>query len=439
MLRRSARVVALIAVATLAHAERATPGTLAPQLAVEKVRLDNGLDVIFAPDPSVTNVVVHVRYAGGAATETAAQNGYTHLVEHLLFLGSVHVKSGDYDKQIDAAGGFTGTVVSPEHLSVYEQVPAGALDLALFLEAERMAGLADGITDAGVTTAREAVLGEMTSMYAPNGWGLVERAVRQGLWPAGHPYHGGTYGDEAVVKRATRANLRAFAKERIRPGNATLVIAGAFDVASARERVRAYFGWIPDQRRSAATPRENAPLSKQVTAHVYDPVPKVVVAWRLPSPHDPDLVALEVAARLLEQRFHNGFVKRDGAREVQATIVHHTSSAELQITLLPAIDVRDVPQPLVDAIVTNVAWLAETPLEADTLASAVAGYETELLLELENLVTRADALARWHGEGEDRLVTLPAQLRAITPASLQRAAKTWLVESASVVVQGDTP
>jgi len=436
VLRRSARVVALIALATLAHAERATPETLA-RLPVETLRLPNGLDVVLAPDPSAANVVVHVRYDGGSSTETAAQNGYTHLVEHLLFLGSVHVTSGEYDTRIDAAGGFTGTVVSPDHLSVYEQVPAGALDLALFLEAERMAGFADGITETSIATAREAVLGEVKSMYSPNGYGLVERAVRRGLWPGGHPYQRDTYGDETVIRRATRTDLRTFARQRIRPGNATLAIAGAFDLASTTARVRAYFGWIPDQRRTAATRPETAALAKPVATHVYDPAPKVVVAWRLPSPHNPDLVALEIAARLIEQRLHHGFVKERDARQVQASIVRYADSSELQITMIPSLTDSEVPAPYIESITRTVALLGDRPLDEATLASAIASYETELLLQLEGLVFRADTLARWHVEGEHGLGTLPSQLRAITPASLQRAAKAWLGESAHVVVKGD--
>lgn len=438
MLRRSAQVVALIAVATLAHAERAAPQTLGT-LPVETLRLPNGLDVVLSPDPSATNVVVHLRYGGGAGNEE--QSGYTHLVEHLMFLGSVHVKSGDYDARIDTAGGFTGAVVGTDDLVVYEQVPPGAIDLALFLEAERMAGLADGITDEGVASARDTVLGEIQAMYAPNGYGLVERAVRERLWPKDHPNRIGTYGDAEVVKRATRESLRPFVRERIHPRNATLVITGAFELATTKERVRTYFGWIPDHRPALEAPSgtDAAPRTTPATTHVFDPAPKLVVAYRLPSPHDPDLLALEIAARILSGSrgawLDNSMMST--SHEVTATVVRYANSAELQIMVTPPIDERDVSEAYATDILTAMESLANGRL-AERAPGAIEQYETDLFVALEGLVFRADTLSRWHVEGENTLGTLSARLHAITPAAVKAAAKKWLGPDAHVIVTGDT-
>lgn len=418
-------LAALLTIATVAHAERAASTTLP----AHTVQLGNGLTVVLAPDPTMSSVVVHIRYRDGSAGEGSTQAGFTNLVDHLMFAGSVHVKAGEYDARIDAAGGFTGSVSGADHLSVFEQVPAGALELAMFLEAERMAGLADGITETGLTAAREAVAAEIRAAYVDQPSALVEREVQRALWPEGHRYRLDVLGDGHVVPTAALDAVRAFARARIRPGNATLVIAGNLDVGATTTLARRYFGWIPDHRDAAAAATPVEPLAAPVRVEIVDVIPKVIVAFRLPAPRDPDFVVAEVAARLIESRLR--VLVDDGrATAIQARVVRHRDAGELHLSVTPG---HATPAQLADATLRELSRVRD--VLTHELEGAVTAFETDLLMALEGLIYRTDALARWHEDASaDYLGGLPSRLRALTPLVVRTLIARWLGPSAHVVV-----
>ncbi len=410
-------LAALITIATVAHAERA-PATLATQ----SVQLPNGLAVVLAPDATASSVVVRVRYGDGSASEGLTQAGFTHLVERLMFSGSVHVKAGEYDARIEAAGGFTGSVTGADHLSVYEQVPAGALELALFLEAERMAGLADGITDAGLAAARDAIGGEIRAAYVDQPYATVAREVQRALWPAGHRYRRDVLGDGRAVPAATLDDVRPFVRSRIRPGNATLVIAGKLDVATTTALARRYFGWIPDERVTSPAADAVEPLEAPVKVGVTDANSKVVVAYRLPAPHDADFGVVEVVARMLSSQLQS-LVADGRATAIDRHIVRHHDAGELHITAVPG---RATAAELGEAVLREVAGLSDDVIER-SLASAVIAYETDLLIALEGLVYRTDAIARSE-------TGVPERLRRLSPRMVRTVIQRWLGPAAHVLV-----
>lgn len=383
-----ASVVALAAVATLAHAERTPSSTLA----ITHERLPNGLAVVLAPDPTVASVVVHVRYEGGAGDERPEERGFTSLVERLAFAGSVHVR--DYEQRIDATGGFVGSTATLDHLSLWEHVPAGALDLALFLEAERMAGLADGITDAGVRSARDAVNAAYRSAYVDEPYGLAAREIQRALWPEGHRNRAELLGD-GVLARATRDRVRAFVRARVRPNNAMLVVAGNFDPADARALVRRYFAWIPGGVRSSPAPAYTSPLPSRSVRTAAGPVAQHVVAYRLPEPFTHGWAVFEVLA--------------------------HASGGEL--TLQRGGSELRIPQP--------------APARAMNNAEIVRSFQTDELVRLEGLVYRADALAHRHTFAllPTTVVELVEDSGRVTREQLEDVEARWLSPSAAVEVK----
>jgi zinc protease len=393
---RLASVAALIAIASLAHAEQAAQTTL--PITVD--RLPNGLDVVLAPDPTIASVVVHVRYEGGAGDDRASELGFTSLVDWLAFAGTVHVKRGEYAHQIDATGGFVGSAATLDHLSVWEQVPAGALDLALFLEAERMAGLADGITDAGVAAARDGVNAAYRSAYVEQPYALVAREAQQALWPNGHRNRAELLGD-GTLAGATRDRLRTFVRERIRPNRATLVVVGNFDRAQASALVHRYFAWIPGGPRAAARRSSPTPLAQGgETREVADSVPKRVVAYRLPEPFSDEWTALEVLAHA-----------RGGE------ILPQRGGSELRITLVTGAVLPTAPN-------------------YDDSAELVRAYQTDMLVRLEGLVYRADALALRSAYGAVPSTIGDLARADVTAAALRAAKDRWLPASAAVNVRG---
>jgi predicted Zn-dependent peptidase len=356
-----------------------------------------------------------------------------------MFAGSVHVKPGEYDARIEAAGGFTGSVAAPDHLSVYEQVPAGALELALFLEAERMAGLADGITAAGLAAARDAIAGEVRAAYVDQPYALVAREVQRALWPDAHRYRDDVLGDGRAVPTATLDGVRAFVRSRIRPGNATLVIAGKLDVAATTALARRYFGWIPDQPVASRGPEPVEPLAAPVTAVAADPIGKVVIAYRLPAPRDPAFLIAEIAGRLLAggrgSRLHRALVDDGQATAVDTEIVRHQHAGELRITVTSG---RATLAELGVAVVREVEQLGAGILERE-IESAVGALETDLLVALEGLVYRSDALASWSIDGRsDYLGGLAARLPEMSPLLVREVVSRWLGPSSHVMVIGSS-
>lgn len=401
MRHRSATIALLITVAALAHAER-SPRSVLP---ADRVQLGNGLSVVLAPDPAASSVVVHVRYGRGAASEASNQSGFTHLVERLMFAGSVHVKPGEYDARIEAAGGFTGSSTGADHLSVYEHVPPGALELALFLEAERMAGLYDALSDPGIANARDAIAAQYRSAYVDQPYALVPREVQRGLWPEGHPYRNDVLGDGTTLASATRDAVQAFVKDRIRPNNATLVIAGRFDAAQAQTMVKRYFAWIPGGKRAVETPAAIEPLARAVEIKIESPVASSIVAFRLPAPDHPDFVVLEMFAHWL-----------------RAPVVRHAHGGELHFSLPPT----STAARRIETIAAIVQRISKPAMDTTIRRS----FETSRLVALEGMLFRADALAR----GDDLLPAPP-----ITAARMQEALARWLAPDAAVVVIGATP
>jgi zinc protease len=396
------------------------------RLPVEHVKLGNGLNVILARDTSATSVAVHVRYRSGAASERADEAGYTHLLELLLGEGSVHVK--DFTARIDAAGGWATTTATSDYLGMTEQVPAHALDLVLWLEAERMAGLADGIGAAGVAHARELIAAEWRAAYVDDPYALVAREVQRGLWT-------GVRDGAAVlaeIKAADVEAVRRFARERLVPNNATIVIAGRFDVAATRKLVKRYFGWIPPRELAPATRAKIEPRATAVSVTVNDPVPKVVVAFRC----EPFTPAIDVIGQLLAggptARLVIALVDTGLASEVHAEVTRQRA-AELRIVTTPAAGVD--PARVAQVIQAELAKLRAQPPSRDELGRARMRLVTDFFVAMENLAVRAELLASWaeFGSRDPLLMAWPWMLDG-SGIDLKPVIARWLGEQSAVTV-----
>jgi predicted Zn-dependent peptidase len=419
---------ALLAAAALARVAAAAPEARA--IGVVQERLANGLTIVLAPDRGASAVVVEVRYDVGAADEVAEQAGFAHLAERLLFGGTARV--ADYDARIDAVGGWTSSDTGLDHVRVLEQVPPGALELAIWLEAERMANLASSLDAAKLAAATAAIAGERRSAYDDHPYALVARAVQQALWNSEPNAH-----LVLADPHATVAAVAAFVRQSIVPAHARLVIAGNFDATRAATQARRLFGGIAGSAGAApAMPTPPRPLARPVTARVADPIAKAVVAFRAPDPSSDDGTALEVAAHILaggRTSWLGRELERAGlASDVHVELANQRRGSELHVIAI-AKDGVD-PGQLVGPIDRAIARLREAPLAADEVAGAVAALELETALALEALPYRADALALEPTAGD--LAPRRARLHAVTAAAIQRAAAAWLAAHAAVTVLG---
>lgn len=399
--------LALLLIAAVARADVALPPP--PTLAITSERLANGLVVVVHEDPSVSSVALTLRYDLGP--DDAAHAGYAHLVEKLATLGTVHTKPGEFDRRIDAAGGFTTTNADADGLRFSSQLPAGGLELALFLEAERMAGLADGITDAGLATARDAIDVEYRAAYVEEPYALVDREVDHALWGTTRD----VLVDRATLSRATRDEVRRYVRTRLVPANATLAIVGRVDAQRALALARKYFAWIPPGARMARTSTPVAPLAplaplaSPVARSAADPNGRRVVAYRTNARGAEDEVAVEIAARVIAGHLGSG---------VEIDVEHSRSGGTLKLTASTLSS---------DQIEQAIA----TTLTDNAVRAAASDAELDLLIALEGLAYRADALASGM-EFERRL----AVLRTLNADAVKRAATYWLAKSAAITVEG---
>lgn len=393
----------------------------------------------------MSTVRVLVRYRGGAADEPEDRAGFTHLVERLFADGTVHTRAGEHEQHIDAAGGWTTSATTLDDLTLTTEVPPGALELTLWLEAERMAGLADGITEAGLAKERDAIAAEYRSAYVEAAHALTERAMRQALWPVAHGNRHDIIGDAAVLKTATVEELRRFVRERIAPRHATLAIVGRFSPADAERLARRYFAWIPGGPNAAtdatARPARVQRLGKPSEQRVGDAVDKIVVAYRVPvdsgSKHQ-----LQVVAGLLAgsptARLERALVATGRAIDVRVELFAHARGGELVIQATPA-NGADVERLAAD-VRSEAASFGVVPPSRELLDEVGARLDRDRLLALESLAGRTATLDDWRELASlDSHVRSAQRVRAsVSPAQLQAFVRTWLSSTHAVTVIAGT-
>ncbi len=436
--------VCLFALAGVALVARPVPVAAAPAaMAIEHYRLDNGLEVILQPDPTITSAVVHVWYHVGSKDEVIGKSGFAHLFEHLMFEGSKHVGEGQFDQQLEAAGGWNNGTTSNDRTTYFEQVPVASLPLALWLEADRMAGLWDAMNDGVLRNQRDVVKNERRQEIENRPYGVAELILQQALWPRGHGNWNLTIGTMEDLDAASLADVEAFWRTYYRPSNATLVVVGGFDVARTKALIQTLFAWMPSQpvpkRRTLDAPVE--PLAKAASLETTDKVqvPKVYLAMRAPEAYGKGAAELLVAAQILgggkTSRLHRRLVFKDRvATDAYASFnpMFLGSELTLEATARPGVTAATVRAALED----EVRQLAAKPPTASELERARRVLEVELLSGLENPASRAGTLAQWaaYTGDPDHLAESREALARVTPATFAAAVAAWVRLDAAVTL-----
>ena len=412
-------------------------------LAITAFGLDNGLRVLLHEDHSSPTVVVYLWYRVGSKDERPERTGFAHLFEHLMFKGSKHVADGEFDQLLEAAGGWSNGSTSADRTNYFEQLPSNFLELALYLEADRMAGLWAAMNAKVLDNQREVVKNERRQSYEDAPYGQSYLTVQQALWPPGHGNHNLTIGTMEHLNAATLAEFETFYRSYYVPNNATLIIAGDIDVARTRALVTRYFGWIPRQADphharldGPITPRTSE-LRLRSTDRVQ--VARVSASFRAPAPFTDEDMALRIAAHILAggktSRLHKRLVIDERlASYVNAEQLGEFLGGTFEVSALAKEAVA--PEPTFAIIDEELARLALAPPSPDELARAQKILEATLLQGLEGLVARADRLAEYDAYAGDPayLETELAQLRKTSAAQVSAAVKKWLQRDARVVM-----
>jgi zinc protease len=280
---------------------RAAAGDI-PRLTFEKYTLPNGLDVILSEDKRLPMVAVNLWYHVGPANEEKGRTGFAHLFEHMMFQSSKHVPPDTYFKFLEAAGasGINGTT-DYDRTNYFETLPSNQLELALWLESDRMGYLLDKLDAPQLANQQDVVRNERRQSVENRPYGMADEAVIQLVFPAGHPYHANVIGSHADIQAAKLEDVQRFFKLYYAPNNASLAIVGDFDKAQTRALVAKYFGSFKRGPQvppiSATTPPITQERRKVVTDRVE--LPRLYLAWITSPFYKPGDAEADIAGTIL--------------------------------------------------------------------------------------------------------------------------------------------
>src|SRR6266567_3374240 len=245
-MKRAALLLTLVLAATPGFAQApAKAGPAAPariELKYSLFKLPNGLTVILHEDHTVPIVTVNMWYHVGSAREKTGRTGFAHLFEHLMFMGSGHVKPGEFDDWLEGVGGTNNGSTENDRTNYWINVPSNSIELALFLESDRMGYLLDSMTPKTVDAQRDVVKNERRQSYENRPYGQAELLLGELLYPEGHPYHWPVIGYMPDLTAASYEDVVDFFKKYYAPSNASLVVAGDINPATTRRLVEKWFG-----------------------------------------------------------------------------------------------------------------------------------------------------------------------------------------------------
>src|SRR5918993_601013 len=314
MSRPIALLVLVLLTAPLAAQSPAPPAPAPAPLEVpyRQFQLSNGLNVILHQDKSVPVVAVNVWYHVGSANEKPGRTGFAHLFEHLMFEGSKNVPEGQFDILLEAAGANNNGSTTNDRTNYVIDVPTNALELALYLESDRMGYLLDAMPPEQVNSQRDVVKNERRQSYENRPYGMASLEIDKMLWPAGHPYSWPVIGHMEDLTAATQQDVAEFFKQYYAPNNASLVIAGDIDLDRTRTLVEKWFGEIPRGAFVEPVAPPAAVLTEVKRQTITDQVslPRLYLGWLTPRIHAPGDATLDVISSVLTGGKNSRLYKR---------------------------------------------------------------------------------------------------------------------------------
>ena len=371
------------------------------QIPIETYRLSNGLQVTLSRDNTAPIVAVNLWYHVGSANERAGRTGFAHLFEHMLFQGSEHVGANEHFELVQRAGGTLNGSTWLERTNYFETVPSNQLELALWLEADRMGALLPAMTQAKLDTQRDVVKNERRWSVDNQPYGTWWEKLPALAFPQSHPFHHSLIGSMEDLSEASLEDVEQFFRTFYTPDNAVLSIAGDFDSLQARELVDKYFGSIP--RGAGKPPLENMEVltkfGETLRLVVEDDVslPRLYLAFRSPvfgsDGYYPASVTGAVLGMRQGSRLYRSLVRE---RQIAADATAFTFDLAKGSDLL-VVDVTARPETSAEKLEAEVEReidaLVENGVTAEEVERAVALIQTDIVTALQSASERADRLS----------------------------------------------
>jgi predicted Zn-dependent peptidase len=429
-----ALLVAAVFSSLAASAEPPQPDVKMPVIDFVEYDLPNGLHVILHQNKTAPLVSTYLLYHVGSKNERPDRTGFAHFFEHLMFEGTANIQRGQIDKLVSAAGGNLNASTSFDRTDYHFNLPANQLGLALWIESERM--LHGKVEKVGVETQRQVVKEERRrgTDNAPYGK-LFEKLVE--LTFKGSPYQWPPIGSAQYIDQAKIEEFRDFYHHFYVPNNATLVIAGDFEIEPAKKLIADYFGPIPRgkeiERPHFMLKPQTAPAEQTVTAPTT-PLPAVVHAWRAPSETAEDAPAVELLADILgtgrSSRLYERLVRKEQAAsgiEVFPYLLEKGGLVGVFAIGNPATPLEKLDR-LIDEEIAKIRDSGVTPEE---LQKAKNLKLREIASSYGTMQSRAENLAHYHVMFGDtsKINHEWERYEAVTPEAIQRAATKYLQPS----------
>ncbi len=377
-------------------------------ISFEKVTLSNGLDVILHQDHSIPLVAVNVWYHVGSKDEEIGRTGFAHLFEHVMFEGSKHHNRSYFEPLQKAGANLNGSTTS-DRTNYWEDVPSNYLELALWLESDRMGFLLEALDQKRFDVQRDVVKNERRQTYENRPYGMAYWRLQETVFPMPHPYHWMTIGSQEDLDAASLEDVKDFFRRFYSPSNASLAIAGDFQRDQTLDLVNRYFGDLPP---GPALPRKghlDSALAGRAELEMRDKVslPRLYIAWATP----PDLDAADAPLEFLQAILSDGITSRLHRSLVyekqiaqSAHIRYHPSEIAgqfvIQVTAAAGHDLAEV-EAATDAEVERLWREPPTDDEMTRIKNRISAAHFRQLARIGGFGGRADQLNHFNIFGRD--------------------------------------
>jgi zinc protease len=413
-----------------------------PAIKFTQFTLPNGLNVILHEDHSTPIVAVNVWYHVGSKNEVPGRTGFAHLFEHMMFQGSLH-HDDDYFVPLQEAGATLNGSTNTDRTNYWEVVPSNFLELALWLESDRMGYLLDALTEAKLANQRDVVKNEKRQNYDNRPYGLVGAKIAELMYPANHPYHWLTIGSLDDITAASREDVADFFRHYYTPNNASLVIAGDINPSEARFLAEKYFGTL---KRGPEVTRPNPPrpsLDKEIRYQMEDRVSlaRLYMVWHSEPQFSSNDAALDTLAFILAggkgSRLYRSLIyDKQIAQEVSAFNGAREIAGQFQIvvTAKPGVKLEDLEQ----AVDAEIAKLKSEPPTQEEIERAYNAREASFIYGLQTVggfggksdqLNQYATFLRQPGYFQQDLL----RYRSVTPADVTRVANSYLTDKRLVL------
>ncbi|MHB1048830.1 MAG: M16 family metallopeptidase [Bacteroidota bacterium] len=407
----------------------------------ERFVLKNGLNVILHVDKTTPTITVNQWYHVGSGHEKPGRTGFAHLFEHIMFEGSKNVPEGMFDEWLEAAGGNNNGSTNPDRTNYYEDIPNNALELALFLDSDRMGFLLDEMTQEKLDGQRDVVKNERRQRYENSPYGMFWVMLFDALYAPTYPYSWPTIGSMADLSAASLDDVKEFFKLYYAPNNASIAIAGDIDIPATKSLVEKWFGNIPAGKNVPPQDRTVPVLNEEKRIMFDDRVqlPRLAMAWLSPASLTPGDAEMDLLSAVLAGGKNSRLYKKlvydmQIAQDVSA----FQSSMKLssQFIIIATARAGHTLAELEKAIQEEIDKIKTEPPALRELDRVRNQYESGFIERLESINAKADMLNNYYylTGNPDYFNEDLARYYAVDPQDISTVAMTYLKNNGRVVM-----